>query len=93
MHMPLMANDAMVALSSAMPTLIRLQKSKITMYAGDHNPPHFHVLGTDGTEAWVELASLQVIWGAVNRAALKESLAWASQNAALLAAKWKELNP
>lgn len=63
------------------------------MYAGDHNPPHFHVLANDGAEAWVELATLTVIWGTVNRAALKEALAWASQNAALLAAKWKELNP
>lgn len=76
-----------------MPTVIRLQKSKITMYAGDHNPPHFHVLAHDGAEAWVELATLNVIWGAVDRAALKESLAWASENAALLKAKWKELNP
>lgn len=46
-----------------MPTVIRLQKSKITMYAGDHNPPHFHVLASDGAEAWVALASLEVIWG------------------------------
>lgn len=76
-----------------MPTVIRLQKSKITMYAGDHNPPHFHVLAHDGAEAWVELATLVVIWGAVDRAALKESQAWASENAALLKAKWKELNP
>ena len=76
-----------------MPTVIRLQKSKITMYAGDHNPPHFHVLASDGAEAWVSLASLEVIWGAVNRGALKEALAWAGQHTPLLAAKWKELNP
>jgi hypothetical protein len=76
-----------------MPTLVRLSKSKITMYAGDHKPPHFHVLAHDGNEAWVELATLLVIWGDVNRAALKEALAWASQNVALLAVKWKELNP
>lgn len=76
-----------------MPTLIRLSKAKVTMYAGDHNPPHFHVLAHDGAEAWIELSTLLVIWGGVNRAALKEALAWASQNAALLVAKWKELNP
>lgn len=63
------------------------------MYAGDHNPPHFHVLANDGTEAWVEIASLQVIYGAVRAAVLKEALTWAGANAALLAAKWKELNP
>lgn len=76
-----------------MPTLTRLSKSKVTMYAGDHNPPHFHVLANDGAEAWIELLALQVIWGAVDRAALKEALAWAEQNSAQLAAKWKELNP
>lgn len=76
-----------------MPTLARLSKSKLTMYAGDHNPPHFHVLAHDGAEAWVELAVLRVIWGGVNRAALKEALAWASQNAEFLASRWKELNP
>ncbi len=76
-----------------MSTLIRLAKSKLTMYASDHNPPHFHVLANDGTEAWIELATLQVIHGKVQPTVLKEALAWASQNDTLLSAKWKELNP
>lgn len=63
------------------------------MYAADHNPPHFHVLANDGSEALVDLASLQVMGGSVRPAVLKEVLAWASQNVALLATKWKELNP
>lgn len=63
------------------------------MYAADHNPPHFHVLANDGSEALVDLASLQVMGGSVRPAVLKEALAWASQNVALLATKWKELNP
>ncbi|CAN5293032.1 hypothetical protein BH11PSE9_BH11PSE9_03860 [soil metagenome] len=76
-----------------MPTLARFSKSKLAMYAGDHNPPHFHILANDGSEAWVELATRQVIWGAVRPASLKEALDWAGRNTALLAAKWKELNP
>jgi hypothetical protein len=36
-----------------MATLTRLSKSKLTMYAGDHNPPHFHVLANDGSEALI----------------------------------------
>lgn len=76
-----------------MATLIRLQKSRLTMYAGDHNPPHFHLLASDGCEALIDLASLRVIDGTVRPAVLKEALAWASQNVALLATKWKELNP
>ena len=43
-----------------MATLIRLPRSKLTMYAGDHNPPHFHVLANDGSEALIDLASLQL---------------------------------
>ena len=62
------------------------------MYAADHNPPHFHVLANDGTEAWVDLASLEVIYGAVRPAVLREALAWAGANRAVLGAKWKELN-
>ena len=76
-----------------MATLIRLPKSKLTMYAGDHNPPHFPVLASDGSEALIDLASLRVIDGTLRPAVLKEALAWASQNVALLATKWKELNP
>ncbi len=63
------------------------------MYAGDHNPPHFHVLANDGSAALVDLASLRVIDGSVRPAVLKQALAWASLNVALLATKWKELNP
>jgi hypothetical protein len=63
------------------------------MYAGDHNPPHFHVLANDGSEALVELVSLRVIDGALRQAVLKEALAWASQNVQRMATKWKELNP
>jgi hypothetical protein len=75
-----------------MRTLIRLAQSKLTMYAADHNPPHFHVLANDGSEALIDLASLLVIDGTVRPAVLKEGLAWASQNLARLATKWKELN-
>lgn len=76
-----------------MATLARLAKCKLTLYAGDHNPPHFHVLAHDGSEALVDLASLQVMDGSVRPAVLKEALAWASQNKAVLATRWKELNP
>jgi len=35
----------------------------------------------------------RVISGKMRPEVLKEVLAWASQNVALLATKWKELNP
>ena len=87
------ATGATIALEFRMAMLIRLPKCKLTMYAGDHNPPHCHVLANDGSEALIDLASLQVIDGTVRPAVLKEALAWASQNLAVLTTKWKELNP
>lgn len=76
----------------AMPTLARLTKSKIVMYAADHPPPHFHVLATDGAEAIVELGGLRVLSGSVRAAVLLEVRSWAKENATALAYKWKELN-
>lgn len=76
-----------------MPTLARFAKSTVTMYAGDHLPPHFHVRMNDGREVLVEIATLDVLRGSVSKRELAEALAWAEANRAALAAKWKELNP
>ena len=62
-----------------MPTIKRLPACSITLYAGDHLPPHFHVRFQDGRAALVEIASLTVLSGRVSRREL--------------AAKWEELNP
>lgn len=62
------------------------------MYLKDHPPPHFHVLSHDGTEALVNLKTLQVIDGGVPPAALKEALQWAAANAVVLNRTWKELS-
>jgi len=58
-----------------MPTLARLVQSTITMYAGDHLPPHFHVRMNDGREALVELATLQVLRGSLPARDLADALA------------------
>jgi hypothetical protein len=76
-----------------MPTLTHLNTCKIAMFAADHNPPHFHIMAKDGSKALVAISTLKVIRGKASAAATKEALAWASENTALLAAKWKELNP
>jgi len=75
-----------------MPTLVRLDTCKLTVYAGDHNPPHFHVMANDGKEALVEIATLSVIQGTVKAATMREALAWAVTNRAAINAKWKALN-
>lgn len=76
-----------------MPTIKRLPACSITLYAGDHLPPHFHARFQDGREALVEIASLVVLSGQVSRRELAVALEWAADNQAELAAKWEELNP
>ena len=58
------------------------------MFFADHNPPHFHVLGREGA-AQVAIGSLEVI-AMSGRIDLREALAWAAENRALLEAKWAE---
>jgi len=58
------------------------------MFFADHNPPHFHVLGREGA-AQVAIGSGQVI-AMSGRVDLREALAWAADNQALLAASWAQ---
>ena len=76
-----------------MPTLARLANCKVTLYAADHLPPHFHVLMNDGMEALITIAALVQIRGSVPMRELSAALNWARLNHALLLRTWKELNP
>ena len=62
------------------------------MYGGDHNPPHFHVRSNSGAEAWVQLSTLTLLHGGVEKVLLEEAISWAGSNMPLLMKKWKELN-
>ena len=53
---------------NAMPTLVRLANGNVTMYAADHQPPHFHVRARDGREALVVISTLAVFSGATGAA-------------------------
>jgi len=75
-----------------MPTVKRLSSSKVCMYAGDHLPPHFHILANDGGNALVEISSLAVLAGRVSRTALTEAAEWATGEKEFLQSKWNELN-
>lgn len=79
--------------ASPMPTIVRLSSCAITMYAADHQPPHFHVRMNDGREALVAIATLELISGSLPKRELAEALHWASHNKAALSSRWKELNP
>jgi Domain of unknown function (DUF4160) len=73
-----------------MPRLIRFSASEIAMYFGDHNPPHFHVLGRDGA-AQVRIDTLEVMQ-MTGKIDLREALDWATDNRAVLEARWTEFS-
>jgi len=77
----------------AVPTLMRLPNSTVTMYAADHQPPHFHVRMRDGREALVVIATLSTLTSSLKPRELTEALVWAEENIDTLIAKWQELNP
>lgn len=74
-----------------MPTLARFGAVTVRMYADDHHPPHFHVVGAE-FQVLVRIANLAVIAGNARPAQIAEALAWAEANQAVLAGKWAELN-
>lgn len=74
-----------------MPRVASLTNVAVFVYAGDHAPPHFHVLGPD-TDAVIDVRSLRVTRGTYTRRDLAEAIAWAGNNRRLLLAKWRELN-
>jgi hypothetical protein len=60
------------------------------MFFNDHNPPHFHVATRDGRDAQVEIATLRVIRGRVDRRALREATEWASTRREVLMEIWRD---
>jgi Domain of unknown function (DUF4160) len=73
-----------------MPRLARFSNSEIAMYFGDHNPPHFHILGREGA-AQVRIDTLEVM-AMSGKVDMREALDWAAANKALLEAKWQLLS-
>ena len=74
-----------------MPTLQRFGTASIRLYADDHRPPHFHIVGAD-FQVLVRIADLTIIAGRARKAQIAEAMLWAEQHRELLALKWVELN-
>jgi hypothetical protein len=72
-----------------MPTVRRFDNRKVSIYADDHMPPHFHIEGR-GFRVIVEIETMAVRAGDVRRA--PEAMAWARENRALLRAEWMRFN-
>jgi hypothetical protein len=74
-----------------MPTLKRFGAISVRMYADDHRPPHFHIVGPD-FEVIVRISDLAVIEGRARPAQISEAIAWARAHREALALTWAELN-
>jgi Domain of unknown function (DUF4160) len=74
-----------------MPTPQRFGTVTIRMYADDHRPPHFHIVGPD-FQVLVRISDLAIIAGNARRRQIAEAMAWASGHREMPALKWIELN-
>ncbi len=74
-----------------MPIIVRIGNAQVYIYADDHNPPHFHIVGPD-FNALVRINDLVLIRGAAPPDTLRNVLDWAADNRPLLALRWIEIN-
>jgi len=74
-----------------MPALHREANWKLTMYK-DHNPPHFHVIVSDGSEALVAISDLRLLDGGAPAKVLRAARAWAVVHKPELMKAWERYN-
>ena len=74
-----------------MPEIIRFARSVIRMYADDHRPPHFHVIGP-AFAVMVDIHTFEIISGDARSKDIAEALAWAKENQATLEKLWRDLS-
>ena len=74
-----------------MPVIQRFATCRVAINPRDHAPPHFHVLLNDGREAWVAIATLEILHGKVSVVReIADALAWARSSQAMLADKLED---
>ena len=75
-----------------MPTLHKLSNCKIEMRSRDHRPAHVHVVFSDGRDAMVYLAGLQVVARQrILASELAPALAWIAPRVTQLTFDFEEL--
>ena len=74
-----------------MPTVADFGAFKITMYFGDHNPPHFHVVSADFA-AKVRIDDLTILAGSLPPNVLRRVRDWAEGNRETLEKSWQEFS-
>lgn len=76
-----------------MPLVYRQSNWELRIYADDHYPPHFHIIGPGWSfKMDMETLTLQRARGKISTNTLKEVREWARGNADLLCRKWSEYN-
>ena len=87
-----LGNNALHALYTlVMPTIANLSRAAVRLYADDHPPPHFHLVGPH-SNALVRIGSLDVLRGRADRRDLVEARVWVAANPGVLEAAWRRLN-
>jgi len=76
-----------------MPQVARFSNATLYIYAGDHAPPHFHLLGPD-VSCQITIQTLEVLRGSIDSRILAEVKSWANHpaNRTLLRKIWRDLN-
>ena len=74
-----------------MPSVARFDRFTIYVYADDHAPPHFHVVGRD-FNATVLIADLSLDRGRLPPGIFAEAVAWAAENLDTLNGAWETYN-
>ncbi len=75
-----------------MVTLQRFDNGRISIYIGDHLPPHVHVKLHDGRDCTVDLAHF-AIKGRIVAREIRELLVWIKANRLFLLEEWWRCNP
>ena len=73
-----------------MPELSRFYGVVVTMYADDHNPPHFHV-EYNGRKALVSIGEGEFIKGSIPKKEARLVLAWYELHKDELESNWNKL--
>ena len=74
-----------------MPTIKDFGAFKISIYFGDHNPPHFHVVSQEFA-ARLRIEDGEILAGELPIAVRRRVRHWATSNRKLLVAAWTKYN-
>ena len=74
-----------------MPTVAKIGGLKVQVFADDHYPKHFHIVGPD-FEVVVAMSDLSILKGRTYHREIAEAMEWAGENLDFLLEEWARLN-